>query len=343
MIEPILLKRHQIDDQAWNMLIDEARHSVVYAYTWYLDCVSPQWQALVLVESGESIAKGTLTSDQAGTFPFEYSIVMPLPIRKKWGLSVVQQPLYCQYLGMFSKEEVSEVEMARFLKSLNRHFAYISVYDFHPRYTSMLRKLLSSYADFESQEKATHWLNLKKPYAEIANGYTNDRVKNLKKSRKYNWEWADSDDIEPLIQLFKDNHETQIQNVQESAYVLLRHLTQILLDKNVASIQYAYRQGTLHAGVMILESTGMGIYIFNAADAIGRKGNARTFLLDRYFQQSAGQLKIFDFESPEVESIAQFYESFGTELQSFIAIKKNKLPFPFRQLQNWRKGWLKAT
>lgn len=335
MNELILLKRPQIDDRAWNALIDEARHSVVYAYTWYLDCVSPDWQALVFVDSALSVGQRTSS--------FNYRMVMPLPVRRKWGMGVVQQPLFCQYLGIFSKVEVSEDDLARFLESINRHFSYISVYDFHPAHTCLLRKLVPACADFESQEKATHWLNLEKSHAELAGEYTADRTKNIKKSRKHEWDWIESQDIEPLIILFQENHAAQIQGVQESAYVLLRNLAQNLLEKRIATIRYASRHGTIHAGVMILESQRMGIYIFNAADAIGRKGNARTFLLDCYFQKAAGQLKTFDFESPEVESIAQFYESFGAERQKFISIKKNKLPFPLRQLQDWRKRWLTST
>ncbi len=215
MNEPILLKRHQIDDDAWNTLIDKSLHSVVYAKSWYLDCVSPHWQALVLVDSA-------LASDHSGTSAFEYRIVMPLPVRKKWGMSVVQQPLFCQYLGLFSKEEISKKELVQFLHSLTRHFSYISVYDFHPAHTCLLRKVLPGYADFELKEKATHWLDLEKPYVELARNYTTDRTKNLKKSRKYDWEVLESHDIEPLILLFQQNHAAQIQGIQESAYELLR-------------------------------------------------------------------------------------------------------------------------
>ena len=348
MSEPILLQRHQIDDTAWNALIDEARHSVVYAYTWYLDCVSPGWQALVLVESGELIVDSALASDPTGTSSsnhslVDYNLVMPLPVRKKWGMNVIQQPLFCQYLGLFSKNEISESDLLRFLHSLNLHFPYISVYDFHPSHTYLLRSVLPACPDFEVQEKTTHWLNLEKTYPELALDYSADRRKNLARSKKYGWECVQSTDLEPLISLFQENHASRIGNVQASAYTLLRKLTLLLQKKGIACVYYARRQGILHAGIMVLERNETGIYIFNAADEAGRRGNARSFLLDRYFQKKAGRLKIFDFESPEVESIAQFYYSFGAGKQPFISIKKNKLPFPLRQLQAWRKAWLTAT
>lgn len=321
MPPPTLLHRHQIDDQAWNALIDHSAHPVIYAYTWYLDCVSPDWNALVWPSAQN------------------FEIVMPLPVKRKWGLRVVQQPLFCQYLGLFSPKEISEEAMVVFLESLSRYFAYISAYDFHPRHTPLLRKLLSVHSEFEINEKVAQWLRLEKPYAEVASRYNSDRRKNLKKARKYDWECFESQDVEPLILLFRQNHAYKIQNVKEGAYSLLCNLADAVLKKKVGSIRYASLHGEIRAGVMILKQNGMGIYIFNAADTVGRKGNARTFLLDLYFRETARQLQIFDFESPEVKSIAEFYESFGAEKRVFISIKKNKLPFPLRQLQEFRK-WL---
>ncbi len=319
---PALLQRHQIDDQAWNALIERSMNPVIYAYTWYLDCVSPGWQCLVWPSARS------------------YEIVMPLPVRKKWGWTVVQQPLFCQYLGLFSEAEISQEATAAFLKSLSRHFAYISSYDFHPRNTPLLRKIIYTLPDFEIKEKTTHWLNLNIPYPKVAAHYNSDRRNNLKKSKKYRWEWIESRDAEPLITLFRKNHAPEIKNVKENAYQLLRDLSVLVLEKESGIICYASIGPEIHAGVMVLEKNGRGIYIFNAADAVGRTGNARTFLLDQYFREAAGQLQTFDFESPEVESISAFYESFGAEKQPFFSIKKNKLPFPLRQLQNFRKWFL---
>lgn len=264
---------------------------------------------------------------------------MPLPVKRKWGIPVVQQPLFCQYLGLFSRGEVPEATLAEFLESLSRCFPYISAYDFHPWHTPLLRKLLPNHAEFESKEKATHWLDLGNPYPRIASHYHNDRRKNLKRAKSYAWECFESNDVKPLLVLFHENHAFKIQNVKGSAYLTLRNLAAIALKNQAGSIRYASLQGEIHAGFMILEKNGAGIYLFNAADAVGRKGNARTLLLDQYFREAAEELKVFDFESPEVKSIVAFYESFGARKQTFVSIKKNELPFPLRQLQEIRK-WI---
>jgi hypothetical protein len=49
---------------------------------WHLDRTAVVWDALVWGD---------------------YEFVMPLPVRKKWGIQYVYQPLFCQQLGIFPK------------------------------------------------------------------------------------------------------------------------------------------------------------------------------------------------------------------------------------------------
>lgn len=325
MTRPLLLSRDQIEDTRWNAHINTSKYPVIYAYTWYLDIVSPQWQALVWPSAQN------------------YEIVMPLPIRKKWGFKVMQQPLFCQYLGLFSQTEISEATLSLFLNGLSTQYYYISVYNFHPWHTPLLQKLKAENPELKVQEKTTHWLDIEKPYDALYEGYTNDRKLNLKRSRKYHWNYFESNDIQPLLALFRQNHASKIEGIKNSAYELLESLTAILLKKEKCKIQYAALADSIHAGILIVENREMGIYIFNAADVVGREGNARTFLLDRYFKDSADRIRLFDFESPEVPGIAKYYASFGGDERIYISIKKNKLPFPFRQLVEWRKRWLTTS
>ena len=55
------LRHNEINYSLWDKCITNAKNSLVYASTWYLDVVSPDWEALV-----------------AGN----YEYIMPLPDRK---------------------------------------------------------------------------------------------------------------------------------------------------------------------------------------------------------------------------------------------------------------------
>jgi hypothetical protein len=59
-------------------------NGIVYAYSWYLDIVSPGWDALV---------------------KDDYKSVMPLTWRKKYGIKYLYQPFFTQQLGVFSSDK----------------------------------------------------------------------------------------------------------------------------------------------------------------------------------------------------------------------------------------------
>jgi len=323
---PLLISRSEIDDTQWNKLVEKSSQQVIYGYTWYLDIVSPHWKALVW------------PSDE------EYRIVMPLPVKQKWLMEVIQQPLFCQYLGLFSLEEISEIHFKGFLKVLSLHYSYISSYSFHPENSALLKSVLMNFPLFKTTQNTTFWLSLADSYWQINAGFTVDRKNNIKRAANENWQIEKSDDPKELIELFKNNHVTQISGgVDANAWVMFEKLYEVIKNEAVAELWYAMKNNEIHAGVLFVKTGQQVIYLFNAADGEGRKGNARTFLLNAYFQQNAEREVVFDFESPEIKSIASFYKSFGSDTKPYYIVRKNDLPFPFRQIQNWRIKKLVST
>ncbi|MCF2447497.1 GNAT family N-acetyltransferase [Dyadobacter sp. CY345] len=326
MTAPLLLSRNEIDDVLWNELVKNSQQQIIYAYSWYLDVVCDHWQAFVWPSVED------------------YQVIMPLPFKRKWLIEVIEQPLFCQYLGIFSLHDLSATVTEKFLKSLANKFSYISSYHFNPLNTAILRLALPNFSAFRIRENTTFWLSLSVSYEDIFAEYSPDRKLNLKRSFAEKWSIKKSEDINPLIELFQRNHESKIQGgVRKSAYKLLSDLLIQINKHESATLFYALRNGSIHAGVLIIKSGDKAIYLFNAADEAGRRGNARTFLLDNFFQYNSGSPIFLDFESPEVRSIAKFYQGFGAKPMRFLEIGKNTLPSPLRQIQNWRIKKLVST
>ena len=65
------LEHNQIDKKKWDATIEECGN--IYAYSWYLDVVHPQWEALV---------EG------------DYDTVMPLTGGEKFGVHYLFQPYF---------------------------------------------------------------------------------------------------------------------------------------------------------------------------------------------------------------------------------------------------------
>lgn len=317
--KPILLSRQQIDARAWDNHIHHSRQCVIYALSWYLDTVCEQWSALVWPSATN------------------FSIVMPLPVRCRFGQRIVYQPLFCQYLGIFSRRDLTQAQCGALLEALKVHFPYISSYAFNPENAAVARKL--GLKGFQIEVFRTHWLRLNRPYTELVKGYSKDRRVNLKQGLKTDWETIESADFDPLIKLFAENHAAGVGKIQADAYQTLTELGAALIKNTTSRLIYARKGSQVHAGIVLARYCGRVIYLFNAADKTGRKGNARTVMLDAYFRGNAGTELIFDFESPSKESIAGYYAGFGVTEMSFYRIRRNALPFPIGQIQEFRR-WL---
>ncbi|MEA3446653.1 MAG: hypothetical protein U9R19_18205, partial [Bacteroidota bacterium] len=87
----------QIDKRKWNQCIKSSVNGIVYAYSWYLDIVSENWEALV---------------------EDDYKSVMPLTINEKYGISYLRQPIFTQQLGVFSSQRLDSNLVKTFIKSI---------------------------------------------------------------------------------------------------------------------------------------------------------------------------------------------------------------------------------
>lgn len=319
--KPILLSRDQISDLTWDNHIHDSQQCVIYALSWYLDIVCEKWEALVWPAAAD------------------FSIAMPLPVTRKFGKRVLDQPLFCQYLGIFSKRELTEAQCKAFVQAVAEHFSYISNYAFNPDNFAPFAGLPHCLEMFDYEVFQTHWLDLGRRYEELYGGYSRDRKVNLKKGLSANWEVVESDDFAALIRLFMENHAERIGKIKAGAYQMLEQLGESCLDHAAGRLLYARTGSRVHAGMLLAHYRRRTIYLFNAADNLGRKGNARMVMLDAWFRENADAKSLFDFESPQIGSIARYYASFGATAKPFYCIMRNALPFPFRQIQQLRK-WL---
>ncbi|RCR69903.1 GNAT family N-acetyltransferase [Larkinella punicea] len=312
-----LLSRQQIDDAAYDRCVALSPQRLVYAFSWYMDVVSPGWELLV---------EG------------DYEYVMPLPVRRRYGVKSVIQPLFCHQLGVFSAGETPNSSvLSRFLEALHQHIRYIPSYQFNTFNSAGL------VADSVHPIPLTnHVLNLQKPYAELAAGYSKDRKNNLKRGLQREWAFDDTTDIAPLIDLFQKYNTAGIGRVAPQAYDQLRQLVAVLQNRQQVTIRVAMQNGQIEAGCLLVTDVNRIIHLFCAASPEGRKGNARTVILDQFIREYAGQPLWLDFESPEVETLAAFNRSFGAEPEPYVRLVSNQLPDSVRFLHRM-KQWLQQT
>lgn len=312
--------RADLDTGAWNACVDQSATPLFYGYAWYLDAVLPaphwRWQALVLTGA-------------AGA----YRAVMPVPLRRRLGRWVVYQPFFCPMLAVFSTD--STIDTSAFVAAVVARYRYgarLSLHHCPPDLPAAVTR----------QTRYTQVLDLSAGYEALLAGYTRDRHLNLRRARQADWTLADQTDPEPLLALFRQHHADTIRGgVADWAYTMLRTLIEALQQRGLATLRYTCQHGQPEAGVLIAHSAGRLVYLFNAASETGRRGNARTLLLDTVIRESAGQPALFDFESPEKTSIVDFYRSFGTVDEPYYTLRWNRLTRLETGL-NWLRHRLRA-
>jgi hypothetical protein len=320
------IPRAQLDLRLWDACIAASVEPVLYAYCWYLDAVLPapmwKWVGIVLL-------------DETG----RYRAVMPVPLRRKTVVGipyawVVHQPFFCQFLGVFSRNSL--VDSGPFFQQVLEQFRYGSQLCVWQKPDECL--------PFDVvYSSSTHTLNLSVGYPTIYQGYTGDRKANLRRATRANWTIVESADIEPLVALFRNNHAQTIDGgVADWAYAIFRNLTGELAERGLITLRYALHNGQIEAGALFVQQENRIIYLFNAASESGRRGNARTLLIDRLLQEKAGQQLVLDFESPAKQSIRGFYQSFGAVETPFWTIRWNRLSLVEKTLvkvRNWLTGY----
>ncbi len=297
------LSYKEIDKQKWDNCVATDSQQLPYAFSWYLDIISPHWSAIVLND---------------------YQAIFPVTVSQKWTIAYIAQPIFAQQLGLFGTYTPND--FLEIIQLLRHKFKFVA----HLNLNETSQNLITNYNHYlfsDAKIFQNHTLDLSLGYAKIYENYSLDRKKNLKKGQENNWQVTESKDIKAIIDLFDKNHSHQIEGgIQKDTYQILTKLFTELEARKMSKLYLATLNGKIEAAAWFVFCGNRIIYLFNAASAIGRKGNARTILIDNIIKKYADEGIIFDFESPSIASIDGFYKSFGAKTLTFTQLKWNKLP-----------------
>jgi hypothetical protein len=318
------LERKEIDNQKWDFCIQNCINPLPYALSWYLDAVTGgRWAAIVGIENQTYVA------------------VMPLPWAKKMFIRYLKQPLFCQQLGIFSLQKISEKSWVAFLRLAQGKFPYASRYHFHVGQENTIEKLEQK-TDFHIFY--THLLDLTRSHAHLLRGYDADKRYHLRQAtKKYKaqiFHVGSNLGAARLFELFKESTASKIAGgIAKDANLVFKRLYEAL-EKNTKIYDfYTYNRKEIEAGVLIFSWQQWHIYLFNAGKKEYRKNQGRLWLLDAFFQRESGSKtpSFFDFESAQDPEVAYFYEKFGAKKAAFWVWSYNKLPFYINWLWKVKK------
>ena len=148
---------HSRGSLARNRSLADSKQDLIYAHSWYLDIVAPNWEALV---------------------EDDYVSIFPLTCRKKFGISYLFQPYFTQQLGLFSTgDEKSESKLGIFLNEIPEKFRLIEI--------QLNTGSSITHADgFKINKRKTHHLDLSSSHENIRKNYSENLIRNIKKAEK---------------------------------------------------------------------------------------------------------------------------------------------------------------
>lgn len=297
------LPQASIDKQKWDHCIDNADNGLIYAYSFYLDAMSKNWDALIAV-------KGNPAED-------EYEAVMPLTWNKKYGIWYLYQPFFAAQLGVFGNNLSLEI-IASFLKKIPVKFKY---WDFY-----LNKENLYSMPGFPMYERSNYVLNLNKGYQELTAQYAKSHLRNIKRAKDAGNLLKKNIPLAEIICLAKEQSKS-FSPIREKDYENVAQLFEVLLQKNMAVTYGIYSvQQKLVASAAWFFSHKRAYYILVGNHPNGRTSGASHLMIDCFIQEHAGKNLLLDFEGSDIKNLAWFYQSFGASLEKYPGIKLNKLP-----------------
>jgi hypothetical protein len=284
-------RHHEIDRSAYDECILKSLQGTVYAMSWYLDTVSPGWELLA-------------TED--------YGTVMPVPVKKKFGLAYSMQPHLCQQLGVFSTTPVNDGAIADFIK----HIPY-----------SYYRLQLNAGNTLENRKVRllqNYLLDLGRSYEEIREKYKTNCQRNIRKSETGNLQVFQATDPDKYVDVL-------VRNASGRPIIKLLPLLKKLIEsagRNTQTEIWHVRNnsGDILSCALFLYWKNRVYYMVPVSTPQGRKQQSMSFLIDRFIRRHATSGLMLDFEGSSIPNIARYYEGFGAFRENYpLATEENLL------------------
>jgi len=293
------LQHHEINREVWDACISRSCQGLIYGHSWYLDIVSPGWCALEMDE---------------------YSAIMPLPVKKKYGINYIIQPLFAQQLGIFSEQALSPDAHEEFFKAIPLNYKFVA-----------LNLNFANAAHNQSIPlvwNKNYELLFDRDYQSLAGLYSANTKRNLQKAKDIVVTFDGG--IDGLLAMKSGN---TAKNRRRISIEKIRDFMNSVKALNSGFVCSASLEGHECAAVFFLQHEKRIYYLIPVSNSLGKEKKAMFAIVDHVIQKFAGTNIILDFEGSNISGIARFFEGFGAVNHQYPSLKINRMPFPLNQFR----------
>lgn len=280
------VKRKSIDIKKYDACIEHAQNTRIYAFSWYLDIVADNWDALILDD---------------------YKAVMPLPWRSKYLIKYVYTPCWTQQLGVFSSDVINKELINNFIFSIPKKFKKVTLN-------------LNNFNAIQSENstlKTNYILTLDKSYKELFQKYKYMRRRRKKNLDTHKINISTTDNFQQIITLFMSQKQKEV-NLKALDYNRLNSLINYMIkEKKVDVIVAKNTDNELLGGAIFLKDAKRITYLFSSVSKEGRDEQVMTYIIDYIIEKYSNSTFTLDFEGSMIPGIAFFFKSFGAQKEEY--------------------------
>lgn len=277
-----------IDITKWDNCIEGSVNCLIYAKSFYLNNISPNWNALVYKD---------------------YEAVMPLPWRSKFCIKYLYQPAFFQQGGVFGKNFSSQL-VSDFIKAIPNSYKLIDITFNYLSYVSTENLIEKNNFILEFNEQSPTCILTNNGFREAYN-----------KSIKHNLYYKEFTEIELALSMHKTLYGNRI-SVKEEEYKAFLDICNTCKQHGNMVCRIVEENGNLVSLVLLLKDKKRLYNIISCTTLEGRKKNSNYFLYYKLIEEFSQSGLVLDLEGSDIPGVEFFYKRMTNKNEPYFYLRR---------------------
>ena len=291
------VNRTEVDYVKWDYTIEHAINSFTYGFSWYLDAVSDDWEAIIVND---------------------YDYILPLPFKKILGIfKYYSQPILSQQMGPFGKHIPSKEILELIFSKLPSGPARLNIN------LSENLNLPETYNSLNPKRHINQTISIDQDIDIIKDKFTNNPRRALQSKIK-NFGQLEQISNPKMVLDFVYTLQARKIGFKKNQYKKALALFLKAKEKNAAQFFQLKNINTdkvVVMGAVLIQSDRIINFFYTSLKGTENYGAASVYIF-KLIEKFKSTKKVFDFDGSDIPGINAFFNSFGAETTYYTSIDK---------------------